>query len=96
MPCHKVFIAHYEHALADPQAFVEPLALFLQLAAPAREALRQRLGKNGKAPSRKAHKLTQYSECRAQPGGGGKALAEDECYRKVSQPIALPRCCARH
>jgi hypothetical protein len=32
IPCHKTFIAHYEHALADPQAFLEPLAAFLELA----------------------------------------------------------------
>jgi hypothetical protein len=36
IPCHKTFIAHYEHALADPQAFVEPLAAFLELDAAAK------------------------------------------------------------
>ncbi len=29
--CHKVFIAHYEHALADPRALIEPLSTFLEL-----------------------------------------------------------------
>jgi hypothetical protein len=36
IPCHKTFIAHYEHALADPHAFLEPLAAFLELSAPAK------------------------------------------------------------
>jgi hypothetical protein len=26
-----VFVAHYEHVLADPRAYVEPLATFLEL-----------------------------------------------------------------
>ena len=37
VPCHKTFIAHYEHALADPQAFIEPLSLFLEIDAAGRE-----------------------------------------------------------
>lgn len=37
IPCQKTFIAHYEHALGDPQAFVEPLAAFLELDAAAKK-----------------------------------------------------------
>lgn len=29
--CHKIFIAHYEHVLAEPRSFIEPLAHFLEL-----------------------------------------------------------------
>ncbi len=97
MPCHKLFIAHYEHALSDPQAFVEPLSRFLELDAPAREVctcisqhkhaqhpslqlLKKRLSKNSKAPSRKAHKLTQFAECKP---AAGPALSEAQCYQRV-------------
>jgi hypothetical protein len=31
VPCHRMFIAHYEHVLADPKAFIEPLSTFLEL-----------------------------------------------------------------
>ena len=31
VPCHKIFIAHYEHVLADPRAYLEPLAQFTEL-----------------------------------------------------------------
>lgn len=31
VPCHKMFIAHYEHFMNNPQAFGEPLAAFLEL-----------------------------------------------------------------
>lgn len=106
VPCHKTFIAHYEHALADPQAFLEPLATFLELDTSAKtvrtvhstfvyvvyclsittavvfgiplQALKGRLSRNGKLPSRKAHKLTQYKECKA------LGLAEEACYKKIS------------
>lgn len=43
IPCHKTFIAHYEHALADPQAFIEPLSLFLETDAAGREVRRPSL-----------------------------------------------------
>lgn len=107
IPCHKTFIAHYEHALADPQAYVEPLATFLELDAAAKmvsycllscfgcsrlqclhslcytsalfeQALKGRLSKSGKVPSRKSHKLTQYKECKALD------LTEQQCYLKVT------------
>ena len=41
------------------------------------QALKGRLARSGKMPSRKAHKLTQYRECKA------LGLAEEECYKKV-------------
>jgi hypothetical protein len=31
VPCHRIFIAHYEHILADPRAFLEPLSQFLEV-----------------------------------------------------------------
>ncbi len=31
IPCNRIFIAHYEHVLADPRAFLEPLSQFLEL-----------------------------------------------------------------
>ena len=43
------------------------------------QVVKKRLTKNGKVPSRKAHKLTQYAECRGVPGG------EEACYNKVQQ-----------
>ena len=42
------------------------------------QALKNRLSKKGKVPSRKAHKLTQYSECKAHN------LGEEACYNKIS------------
>eukprot|EP01034_Spumella_vulgaris_P024632 gene24632-31000_t len=80
IPCHKTFIAHYEHALADPQAFIEPLSQFLELDKGSREIIKKRLTKNGKAPSRKAHKLSQYAECK----NSAKELSEQQCYEKIS------------
>jgi len=41
------------------------------------QALKGRLSKKGKMPSRKAHKLTQYKECKA------AGLTEEACYKKV-------------
>jgi hypothetical protein len=31
VPCNRIFLAHYEHVLADPRAFLEPLSQFLEL-----------------------------------------------------------------
>ncbi len=31
IPCHKIFVAHYEHFLSDPGAYFEPLSAFLEL-----------------------------------------------------------------
>lgn len=79
--CHRTFIAHYEHALADPAAYVNPLASFLELGPTEKEALRKRLSKKGRMPSRKAHKLTQYAECK------DAGLTEQPCYQHVSSML---------
>ena len=78
VPCHKIFIAHYEHALTDPHAFLEPLSQFLELAPAAKRILKERLSKQAKRPSRKAHKLTQYQECAA-----SGISDEKKCYTKI-------------
>ena len=80
VPCNKVFIAHYEHVLADPIAFYEPLVSFLELGEYNKKALKERLEHSGKLPTRKAHKMTQYKECQ-------NILDEQQCYNKVSQLI---------
>lgn len=76
--CHRTFIAHYEHILADPTTYINPLASFLELGPAEKEALRKRLSKKGRMPSRKAHKLTQYAECK------DAGLTEQPCYQHVS------------
>jgi len=81
IPCNRIFIAHYEHVLADPRAFLEPLSQFLELSDSEKKALKQRLSKEGKIPSRKPHKLDQYSECKEE----GKTGVE--CYNKVHKII---------
>ena len=63
VPCHRIFIAHYEQVLRDPRSFVGPLSSFLELDKSASAELSRRLSRNGKFPSRKEHKLTQYPEC---------------------------------
>jgi len=66
VPCHKVFIAHYEHAIAEPSAYVEPLSAFLELNAQQKSQLEARLKKSsGKPVTRKVHKLTHYPDCKA-------------------------------
>ena len=97
-PCHKTFIAHYEHALADPAAFLHPLAAFLELGADETAALKKRLtagggkgsgGKHGgtktsgKLPSRKEHKLGQYAECK------DAGLSDKQCYNHVSAVLCV-------
>ena len=74
VPCHRMFIAHYEQALRDPKSFIGPLTSFLELDKSASEELTRRLSKRGKFPSRKEHKLTQYKEC--QTAGLGNGLKE--------------------
>jgi len=37
IPCHKMFIAHYEHVLADATAYHEPLADFMEFDSRKRE-----------------------------------------------------------
>ena len=77
--CHRTFVAHYEHVLADPAAYIEPLTSFLELGPAEREALKRRLSKRGRMPARKAHKLTQYAECK------DAGLGEQACYHHVSR-----------
>lgn len=77
VPCHRIMIAHYEHALADPTAYIEPLSAFFELDEPAKNVLKTRLSKKGKLPYRKMHKLTQFQECKSQ------GLNEAVCYNKV-------------
>eukprot|EP01036_Dinobryon_divergens_P031037 gene31037-40374_t len=77
VPCHRTFIAHYEHVLADPQAFIEPLTQFLELDSSQKEVLRKRLSKKGKLPSRKAHKLSKYKDC--------IGMDEYSCYVKIQK-----------
>jgi hypothetical protein len=31
VPCNKIFVAHYEQVLGDPEAYIEPLSDFLEL-----------------------------------------------------------------
>jgi len=91
-PCHKTFIAHYEHVLYDPAAFLNPLSAFFELGPEETLALKSRLlggakagsGRGGskkafggKFPHRKEHKLGQYAECKE------KALGDQECYKHV-------------
>lgn len=47
------------------------------------KVLNTRLSKKGKIPSRKVHKLTQYSECNS------LKLDEVQCYQKVRQFSAI-------
>jgi len=66
VPCHKIFIAHYEHAIGDPSAYVEPLSAFLELNTSQKGFLESRLKKSsGKPVTRKVHKLTHYPDCKA-------------------------------
>eukprot|EP01035_Chromulina_nebulosa_P018513 gene18513-24230_t len=81
VPCNRIFIAHYEHVLAEPSAYKEPLANFLELSSKEKEVLFSRLSKNGKIPPRKVHKLTQYKECQQQN------LNEEQCYGKITNII---------
>jgi hypothetical protein len=92
VPCGKVFIAHYEHVLADPMAYHQPLVNFLELDTTRAHLLKERLegmNQRAKLPKRKVHELRQYKEC----GGGGGAnkaqqrkgdISIEECYKKVT------------
>jgi hypothetical protein len=31
IPCHKLFVAHYEHIMGDPMSYLDPLVEFLEL-----------------------------------------------------------------
>eukprot|EP01038_Epipyxis_sp_PR26KG_P014884 gene14884-20016_t len=79
--CHKIFIAHYEHVLADPMAYYEPLSTFLEFDNKKKELFKKRLStRDNKIPSRKPHKLNQYAEC--------KSIHDElECYEKITQML---------
>jgi len=77
IPCHKIFLAHYEHVLADPKSFFEPLSTFLELDSTAKELLKKRLSKNGKLPSRKAHKLNKYKDC--------QGVEDNTCFYRIQK-----------
>lgn len=64
-------------------AYIEPLSQFLQLDKIQKDALTKRLSKKGKMPSRKAHKLTQYRQCK------DSHLSEAACYQKVRSLIVI-------
>ena len=83
VPCDRMFIAHYEQALADPMAFIEPLAAFLELAPPAKDTLKTRLSKKGKLPPRKVHKLTQFRQCK----GNSVQGSAEACSQKISRML---------
>ena len=83
VPCHRIFIANYEQALADPIAFVHPLSIFLELKSDVQKsALLSRLSKKGKFPSRKPHKLTQFRQCK-------ELNINDEaaCYKHIESMV---------
>ncbi len=76
VPCSKIFLAHYEHILAEPNSYIKPLSAFLELDNKREDALRGRLTKPGKHVTRKVHKLTNYPDC-VTAGLGSDAVA---CY----------------
>ena len=81
MSCHKIFIAHYEHILSRPMDFFHPLSSFLEFDTQQKQTFKARLQKlQGRAhiPTRKAHSLVQYKECKE------NKLGVQDCYRKVN------------
>ena len=87
VPCNRVFIAHYEHVLAKPNAYAEPLSDFLEFDPKQKQEFKRILAAKDKGklalPSRTVHKLTQYLECKT--AGLGNDLAG--CYKKVVQKV---------
>lgn len=85
IPCHKMFVAHYEQALADPTSLLDPLADFLELEGGMRSTLSNRLTAQAKGfPSRKVHKLTQFKECKTGGGKSASNMTEAKCYEKIT------------
>lgn len=80
IPCHKIFIAHYEHILANPKSYIEPLSAFLELDKRAQIDLKRKLNKDGSIPDRKIYKLTQYKECK-------EIIDEHACYELVKKSL---------
>ena len=93
--CGKVFVAHYEHVLADPAAYVGPLSGFLGLPKDNTKALQARLMEmqaKARTPTQSVHELRQFREC----GGGGGAIKAQQrkgggtlqqCYAKMNKLI---------
>jgi hypothetical protein len=87
VPCHQIFLAHYEHVLHSPHKYIEPLAKFMELNSINKQMLKRRLDNlpgKGKFPNRKTHKLTQYPDCKKQ-GLGGDLNA---CYKFLEARMA--------
>jgi hypothetical protein len=56
VPCHQIFLAHYEHVLHSPHKYMEPLAKFMELNSNGKQMLKRRLDNlpgKGKFPNRK-------------------------------------------
>ena len=83
VPCHRIFIGHYEQVLSDPVSFIGPLSAFLELDSSAAAELTKRLSKKGKTPHRKSHKLTQYAECKA----AGFSTSILQCYELMNKML---------
>ena len=87
VPCHRVFIAHYEHVLAKPSAYIEPLSDFMEFGIQQRSQFKRILAGKDKGsvtlPKRTVHKLTQYSECKN--GALGNDVAK--CYERVVKKV---------
>lgn len=80
VPCNKVFVAHYEHVLADPIAYAQPLSAFLELNAEQKGELSKRLSKMVSKPvARKVHRLTQYPDCKS----AGLGDNVEKCYNAL-------------
>mmetsp|Transcript_22231 Transcript_22231/g.32342 ORF Transcript_22231/g.32342 Transcript_22231/m.32342 type:complete len:333 (+) Transcript_22231:51-1049(+) len=78
IPCHKIFIAHYEHIMSNPKAFYEPLSDFLELGMTEKKVLKSRLQDLPVGfPERKVHVVTQYKECK------DRKLDRNTCYNMV-------------
>ena len=85
VPCHRIFVAHYEHVLAKPSSYAEPLADFLEFDDRKKSKLAKALKDKDKGkvalPQRTVHKLTQYPECVGIKGD----IAN--CYNRITTKI---------
>lgn len=88
VPCHRLFVAHYEHVLAKPTVYAEPLADFLEFDGTRRSQLAAALKRMDKGrvalPKRSEHKLTQYSECSKNAGLGSNVA---KCYKHIVNKV---------
>ena len=83
IPCEKILVAHYEHVIEVPNAYLEPLSTFLELNENQKSELKKRLSKPGKKVLRKPHKLTQYHDC--QVAGLGNDITG--CYNALQKSL---------